>query len=179
MIYIIPTDTCYGLAGSYDEVAYEQIYTIKHRDLSKPLAILVKNFEDLPKYITISEEQIDILRTYPHPWSCLAERKSDASIPAKLRADSKYQKLSLRVAEVCIPETIRDTLPYPLFLTSANHSGEREAHTLEDAKSIIQDNSIKVQSFDGGICNQPGSNIFEFMKWSNEKIYLRRNYPEK
>ena len=76
MIYIIPTDTCYGLAGSYDEVAYEQIYTIKHRDLSKPLAILVKNFEDLPKYITISEEQIDILRTYPHPWSCLADRKS-------------------------------------------------------------------------------------------------------
>lgn len=164
MVYIIPTDTCYGLAGSYDEVAYEQIYAIKHRDLSKPLAILVRNLEDLPKYINISEEQIKILRVYPHPWSCLAERKSDAPIPAKLRTDDKYQKLSLRVAEVCIPEMIRDTLPYPLFLTSANHSGEKEAHTLEEAKSIIQDNSIKVQSFDGGICDQPGSNIFEFMK---------------
>lgn len=164
MIYVIPTDTCYGLAGSYDEVAYEQIYTIKHRDLSKPLAILVKNFEDLPKYINISEEQIDILRAYPHPWSCLAERKSDTLIPAKLRADSKYQKLSLRVAEVCIPETIRDTLPYPLFLTSANHSGEMEAHTLEDAKSIVYDSNIKMQSFDGEICDKPGSNIFEFMK---------------
>ena len=164
MIYIIPTDTCYGLAGSYDEVAYEQIYTIKHRDTSKPLAILVKNFEDLTKYINISEEQIDMLRAYPHPWSCLAERTMNAPLPKKLINDPKYQKLSLRVAEVCIPETIRDTLPYPLFLTSANHSGEMEAHTLEDAKSIVYDSNIKMQSFDGGICDKPGSNIFEFMK---------------
>ena len=164
MIYIIPTDTCYGLAGSYDEFAYEQIYAIKHRDISKPLAILVKNFEDLPKYINISEEQIKILRAYPHPWSCLAERTMNAPLPGKLIDDPKYQKLSLRVAEVCIPETIRDTLPYPLFLTSANHSGEREAHTLEDAKSIVHDSNIEMQSFDGGICDQPGSNIFEFMK---------------
>jgi tRNA A37 threonylcarbamoyladenosine synthetase subunit TsaC/SUA5/YrdC len=66
--------------------------------------------------------------------------------------------------------------PYPLFLTSANHSGEREAHTLEDAKSIVHDSNIEMQSFNGGICDKPGSNIFEFMKWSNEKIYLRRNY---
>lgn len=163
MIYIIPTDTCYGLAGSYDEIAYEQIYVIKHRDLSKPLAILVKNFEDLSGYIKISKEQIEALKTYPHPWSCLAERKNDALIPAKLRADSKYQKLSLRVAQVCIPETIRDTLPYPLFLTSANHSGEKEAHTLKEAKSIVQNSNIEAQSFDGGICDKPGSNIFEFM----------------
>ncbi len=164
MIYIIPTDTCYGLAGSYDKVAYEQIYVIKHRDISKPLAILVKNFEDLPKYINISEEQIDMLRAYPHPWSCLAERTMNAPLPKKLINDPKYQKLSLRVAEVCIPETIRDILPYPLFLTSANHSGEMEAHTLEDAKSIVYDSNIKMQSFDGGICDKPGSNIFEFMK---------------
>ncbi|MCA9377322.1 Sua5/YciO/YrdC/YwlC family protein [Candidatus Peregrinibacteria bacterium] len=164
MIYIIPTDTCYGLAGSYDEVAYEQIYSIKHRDISKPLAILVKNFEDLPKYINISEEQIDILRAYPHPWSCLAERTMNAPLPGKLIDDPKYQKISLRVAEVCISETIRDTLPYPLFLTSANHSGEMEAHTLEDAKSIVHDSKIEMQSFDGGICDKPGSNIFEFMK---------------
>ena len=164
MIYIIPTDTCYGLAGSYDEVAYEQIYVIKHRDISKPLAILVKNFEDLPKYINISEEQIDMLRAYPHPWSCLAERTMNAPLPKKLINDPKYQKLSLRVAEVCIPETIRDILPYPLFLTSANHSGEKEAHTLEDAKSIVHDRNIEMQSFDGGICDKPGSNIFEFMK---------------
>lgn len=155
MIYLLPTDTCYGLAGTYDSTAYKQIYAIKHRDVSKPLALLVRNFEDLTKYINISEEQINLLRSYPYPWSCIADRKVDSPIPTKLRENPKYQKLSLRVAEVCIPESIRDRLPYPLFLTSANHSGEREAHILEDAKSIVENLSIEFVCFDGGICDKP------------------------
>lgn len=122
MIYILPTDTCYGLAGSCDEASYQEIYRIKHRDLSKPLAILVRNFDDLSNYVEISKEQIKALKAYPHPWSCIARRQITAPLPEIILTDSKYQKFSLRVAEVCISENIRNNIPYPLFLTSANHS---------------------------------------------------------
>jgi tRNA A37 threonylcarbamoyladenosine synthetase subunit TsaC/SUA5/YrdC len=146
-------------------VTYEQIYAIKHRDLSKPLAILVKNFEDLPKYINISEEQI----RFSEPIPILGVVSQNARVMPRFQRSSEQianiKSLSLRVAEVCIPEMIRDTLPYPLFLTSANHSGEKEAHTLEEAKSIIQDSSIKVQSFDGGYVINLGR-IF-LISWSD------------
>ena len=48
MITIIPTDTCYGLAGDcYSPDDYREIYNLKGRDFAKPLAILVETYEDM------------------------------------------------------------------------------------------------------------------------------------
>ncbi len=50
MIYIVPTDTCFWISCSLDDVKnYNKIYEIKKRDLSKPLAIMIESFEWLEK----------------------------------------------------------------------------------------------------------------------------------
>lgn len=99
MIFLLPTDTCYGLAGEFTQSDYLEIYRLKGRDFAKPLALLVEDFEDMKKYIEISDEQIEFLKRYPHPWSFLGKRISD--LPEWMDSE-QYKMLSIRVASVCL-----------------------------------------------------------------------------
>gem|GEM_PF-1069890 len=44
MLKIIPTDTCYGLAGNLEKTDFERIYALKGRENTKRLAIIVRDF---------------------------------------------------------------------------------------------------------------------------------------
>ena len=132
MLSILPTDTCYGLAGEFTDQDYINIYQLKGRDFDKLLAILVEDFDDMCRYIEISDEQIEFLRDYPHPWSFLGKKKSDFVLPAWMDTE-EYQMLSIRVANVCLKAS--EKLNFPLFLTSANLSGHPESTTLAEALS--------------------------------------------
>ena len=99
MLTLLPTDTCYGLAGSFTRDDYLEIYRYKGRDFSKPLALLVEDFSDMKKYIEISDEQIEFLKKYPHPWSFLGKRI--CPLPEWMDGE-KYNMLSLRVAKICL-----------------------------------------------------------------------------
>jgi tRNA A37 threonylcarbamoyladenosine synthetase subunit TsaC/SUA5/YrdC len=96
------------------------------------LAILVEDFDDMRRYIEISDEQIGFLRGYLHPWSFLGKMDSE-----------KYQMLSIRVASVCLKASER--LSFPLFLTSANLSGYPESTTFAEARSSFPE----VEGYDG------------------------------
>lgn len=169
MVFILPTDTCYWLAGEFTLQDYQEIYRLKWRDFIKPLAWVVRSYDDLQQYIEITDKQIDFLRKYPRPWSILGKRKSDFMLPDFL--DEKiYQSISLRVAEICIPANIRNNLKYSLFLTSANLSWKPESKTLAEAREFFPD----IDGLDGGTCSQDPSDIFSFWE-DNEIIYLRRS----
>jgi hypothetical protein len=61
----------------------------------------VEDFEDLKPYVMISDEQIEFLKKYPHPWSFLGVRNPDFILPDWME-ENKYEMFSLRVAKVCI-----------------------------------------------------------------------------
>lgn len=119
MLLLLPTDTCYGLAGEFTEQDYHEIYRLKGRDFGKQLAILVEDYDDMTQYIDISDEQIEFLKSYPHPWSFLGKKKSDFVLPSWMDSD-KYNMLSIRIASVCLKSS--QEFSFPLFLTSANLS---------------------------------------------------------
>jgi L-threonylcarbamoyladenylate synthase len=74
MIYLIPTDTCFGIACELtNSKSYEKIYEIKKRELSKPLAIMVENFEWLEKNTILNKAQIQFLKEYKAPFTILTE----------------------------------------------------------------------------------------------------------
>lgn len=174
MLFLLPTDTCYGLAWEFTEQDYIEIYRLKGRDFSKQLAILVEDYADMKKYIEISDEQIDFLKKYPHPWSFLGKRRIDFVLPLWMDSE-KYQMISIRVAQVCIPpiqlSSHTSNLLFPLFLTSANLSWMPESKTLAEARELFP----LVEWIDGGICSQPPSDIFSIGE-DGELQYLRRNY---
>jgi tRNA A37 threonylcarbamoyladenosine synthetase subunit TsaC/SUA5/YrdC len=135
MLFLLPTDTCYGLAGAFTREDYADIYRQKGRDFEKPLAFLVRNFDDMDTYIEITNDQKEFLRHYPYPWSFLGKRKQSFILPDFL--DARYDLISLRVASQCINANFRDSIQYPLFLTSANLQGEKESQTLPEAKLVF------------------------------------------
>lgn len=172
MLLLLPTDTCYWLAGSFTQADFEAINSLKWRDDTKRLALLVEDFADMRKYVSISDEQIEFLKSYPHPWSFLGVRNPDFIVPDWMDP-TKYEMISLRVAKVILEREKIWTLnpDFPLFLTSANLSGQAESKTLEVAQSFFP----WIKGIDGGICDRPPSDIFSIDKnW--ELHYLRRNY---
>lgn len=169
MLFLLPTDTCYGLAWSFTEQDYNEIYRLKWRDFIKPLAWLVRDYENLRKYIEITDEQIKFLQNYPRPWSILGKKREDFILPEFLDAKT-YEKISIRVADECIIADICDNVSYPLFLTSANPSGNPESKTLAEARGFFP----WVEGIDGGICDESPSDIFFFWeKW--EVVFLRKS----
>jgi tRNA A37 threonylcarbamoyladenosine synthetase subunit TsaC/SUA5/YrdC len=169
-LILLPTDTCYWLAWSFTHEDYIAIYKAKWRDFSKQLAILVRDFSDMQTYIEISDEQIAFLRSYPHPWSFLGKKQLSLDLPDWMD-DEKYSMISVRVAGNCIDANIRDTIEYPLFLTSANLSWQRESRMLQEAQKVFP----WVEWIDWGICDRLPSDIFSIGEDGILK-YLRRNY---
>ena len=64
-IYIVPTDTCYGIACEISDVkSYEKIYKMKKRNFDMPLAIMVPNYNWFKENTYLTDEQIDFLKNY-------------------------------------------------------------------------------------------------------------------
>ncbi len=172
MLFLLPTDTCYWLAWSFTREDFEAINALKWRDENKRLALLVEDFEDMKKYVIISNEQIEFLEKYPYPWSFLWRRNPEFTLP-EFMEDKQYEMISLRVAKICVPnDEFRMTNDeYPFFLTSANLSGQSEAKTLEEAKLVFP----WITWIEGWVCNRPPSDIFS-IGTNGELEYLRRKY---
>lgn len=96
MLTIIPTDTCYGLAGSLEKADFEKIYALKDRDNTKQLAIIVRDFPMLQQVTKISPEQIQILQKYPFPFSVLLPTNLEYNFPEFLKIDN-YKYISVRI----------------------------------------------------------------------------------
>jgi tRNA A37 threonylcarbamoyladenosine synthetase subunit TsaC/SUA5/YrdC len=139
MIYILPTDTCYGIACALeDKKNYEKIYKIKKRRLDKPLAIMVKDFSWLRENTDLTDEQVDFLERYEKPFTILTN-----STPVELFINfgdeneeylinkDVYEQVAFRVAHNEMQESVINTHG-PIWLTSANLSGAGETYDIEN-----------------------------------------------
>lgn len=114
------------------------------------------------------------LRNYPSPFTLLIPPKAGV-LPEFLDPD-QYRFVGLRIAEICIDPETRSPLPSPLFLTSANRSGEKECQSVQECEKLLVSSDIKHILIDGGIIRNPPSDIFSFVGDSIEIKYLRKNY---
>lgn len=184
MIYLLPTDTCFWIACSIDDIKnYEKIYKIKKRTLDKPLAIMVSDFNWLKENTTLNKEQIDFLKNHEKPFTVLTD---SSSISLWLSFETEdwvgfqnrdvYQKIALRVAHNDSQKKLIKKV-WPIFLTSANTSWEEEIYDinkLEETFSYYLEKKI-VKILPGTNGDSKTSDIFEFEWDSLEVKYLRKN----
>lgn len=187
MIYILPTDTCYWIACAIDDIkSYNKIYKIKNRSYDKPLAVMVPDFEWLKENTDLTIEQIDFLKNYEKPFTILTD-----SMPIRVwinfvNDDSgeefinrwNYEKIAIRVAHNNFQKRILKE-NWPIFLTSANFSGEKEMYTAREIKEkfwyyldkwiikFVWENAWHLEK-------NPPSEIFEFEWNSLEQKFLRK-----
>jgi len=186
MIYIIPTDTCYWIACSLSEKKdYEKIYKIKKRDLSKPLAILVQDFNWLEKHSDLTHEQVIFLQNYKKPFTILTNSDyvqiwlnfEDEEEGIFINKDI-YENIAFRVANNEIEKKLVKE-NWPMFLTSANISDKPEIYKLKEIKSefeyYLEKNIVEIRWEKNLDPNNQPSDIFEFVWDSLEINYLRQN----
>ena len=185
MIYILPTDTCYGIACWLDDKkSYEKIYKIKKRDLWKPLAIMVKDFRWLREHTDLTEQQVDFLERYENPFTILTNSDSvelflkygDGSEEHFINKDI-YDQVAFRVASQTIDEDLVDRL-WPIWLTSANLAGTGESYTMteieKDFSYYLEKNTVEVLGWYDLDPNIPASDVFRFIEDSLELEYVRK-----
>ena len=117
-IILYPTDTVYGLgANIFNNDAVERIYTIKKRDHSKPLSVLVQDIEGLELIADLNKDSRAIIDKWlPGPFTFILNKK---------KAVSPYVSSSSKVG-VRIPD---------YKTTSANLTNE---DTLSNPKDILK-----------------------------------------
>lgn len=185
MIYLLPTDTCFGLACPISEPkSYEKIYHLKKRDSKKPLSILVPDFSWLAKNTSLTSEQINFLKNYDKPFTILADCDYLKLWLNFVNEDTNeeffnrdiYERFAFRVAHNDTQEKILKEV-WPMFLTSANYSNEAEIYTFDELEiyfwNLMESWKIKFLWKQKNLEKNKPSEIFEFIWESLEKNILR------
>ncbi|MDQ7009113.1 MAG: Sua5/YciO/YrdC/YwlC family protein [Candidatus Gracilibacteria bacterium] len=185
MLYILPTNTCFGIACPISEIEnYKKIFEIKKRDFRKPIAILVSDFNYFIENTKLNFEQINFLKNYNNPFTILIDKekildKSLLEIINNLPNSEIYSKIAFRVAHNFMHKKLI-RLNGLLFLTSANISNNPELFDTISIKKefgdIIEKEEIKVLAH-GDFCinsEKKSSDIFEFEGENEEVVYFRK-----
>lgn len=118
-IGVIKTDTLYGLVGrAEDEKVVEKIYSVKHRDTTKPLIVLVADetqlFDPLPAVLSSTIDNY-----WPGPNSIIFEspsapkwlRRSGSTVAYRMPANENLKRLLLEVGPLVAPSANREGEP--------------------------------------------------------------------
>ncbi len=127
---VFPTDTVYGLAAlPFREEYVERLYTIKGRNSSRAIAILISDLHEL-EFVSLSPSKIALRlaeRFWPGPLTLIVPRHP--SVPDTL---STLPTIGVRVPNHPVALALL-RMTGPLAVTSANLSGEKNTNSAQEA----------------------------------------------
>ncbi len=134
-VICVPTDTVYGVCAKIDsEKAHEKLIEIKNRPLNKLFPIMCADEEQI-KIIAIVNKKAEALinEFMPGPITLILEKQ----IKLLDSIDNEYTKIAVRMATSQILEQLIQKVESPIFMTSANISGEPTCQTLEEIEKAF------------------------------------------
>lgn len=147
-IIVFPTDTVYGLAAKYDQLAaIQKIYQVKDRDQTKALAVLISSIEQVELISTGLSKNAEILadRFWPGALTIVVEKRLDLKTPL-----SQDNSIGIRIPN---DNFVRELAKHvgPLATTSANRSGYPNTININEVNDQIGE--LVDLIIDGGDCN--------------------------
>ena len=130
----VPTDTVYGLCGKIDsKKAYEKLLEIKERPINKAFSIMCADEKQVRK-IGIVDKNVEklISEFMPGPITLILEKNENLDDYITNGKDT----IAVRIATTkALVELIRK-VGTPIFMTSANKSGEPECKSIEEIEKL-------------------------------------------
>lgn len=129
-VIAVPTDTVYGLCARYDHFeAQEKLREIKHRPATKAFPIMCKDLKQMETIALITERERKLVEAFmPGPITLVVAKKEDLPTFVNGGMDS----IALRMATSKDLEALIEAVGVPLYMTSANQSGEKTCTTLDE-----------------------------------------------
>lgn len=126
----VPTDTVYGLcAKMYSKKAREKLIHVKNRPLNKSIPIMCANIEQI-KSIAIVDERTEKLISAFMPGPVTLVLLKGPNVPEYVNEGSI--EIGVRMATSKVLEDLIRKTGNPIYMTSANKSGEPTCTTLDE-----------------------------------------------
>ena len=183
-IIAFPTDTVYGIGALYDNpTAIKRLYKVKQRDLSKAIAILVSDMQQLSQVVLQLTEAAHRLARRFWPGALTIVLEKHPSLPKNL---SPFKTIGVRMPDHPFALALISQTG-PLATTSANISGGPNPTTAEEVLAQLKDRIELV--LDGGKtrnvqastvvdCSGPDIKILRQGCISEEDILLTLQYHD-
>lgn len=126
----VATDTVFGVCARFDhKAAQERLREVKNRPLTKAFPIMCANKEQIQNICYIEESSEKLIDAFmPGPVTLILRKKED--IPSYVNGG--METLAIRMATSKTLEAIIDALGCPVFMTSANQSGQPVCENLDE-----------------------------------------------
>lgn len=165
----VPTDTVYGICACMNsKKAYNNLVTVKNRPDTKLFPIMCADEEQI-KRISIVDEKIEkiINKLMPGPITLILNKKPE--IPAYV--NNGGETIAVRMATSKALENLIRKAGSPLFMTSANQSGEPISNNLDE---IEQSCPLLDGMMEGKISFGKGSTILDC---TSDELKILRQGP--
>ena len=130
----VPTDTVYGLCGKIDsKKAYEKLLEIKERPINKAFPIMCADEKQVRK-IGIVDKNVEklISKFMPGPITLILEKNENVDD----YITNGKNTIAVRIATTKALAKIIRKVGTPLFMTSANKSGEPECKNIAEIEKL-------------------------------------------
>lgn len=168
-VICVPTDTVYGLCAKIDsEKAYNKLVELKKRPINKLFPIMCANKEQIKNIAELNKLAEKLIEYFmPGPITIILDKK--IQLPSSINA--KYASIAVRMATSKSLEELIKKVGSPIFMTSANISGEPTCDSLDEIEE-------KFPLLDGILEDEiPKGKASTIVDCTSEKIKILREGP--
>ena len=162
----VPTDTVYGVCSRINSVkAHDKLIAVKKRPTTKSFPIMCADEEQIKSIAIVDAKAEKLIRAFmPGPITIVLKKRSNVPSYVSNGKDTIAVRMATSNALV---DLIRKT-GSPIFMTSANQSGEPTCNSLEEIEKACPTLDGMME---GNVCFGQGSTIVDCT--SNEIVILR------
>jgi len=126
----VPTDTVYGVCARMDsEKAQENLRDVKHRPLTKAFPVMCADENQIKEIAYVDDRAEKLIRAFmPGPVTFILKKKEE--VPAYVNGG--METLAIRMATSDALRELIKAAGAPVFMTSANQSGEPVCTSLDE-----------------------------------------------
>ncbi len=133
-IISVPTDTVYGICGKItSEIAHDKLAKTKNRPENKSFPVMCKDEEQIKEIAIVNENAEKLINAFmPGPITLVMKKKP--CVPDYVT--NGKDTIAIRMATSKELEELIEKVGVPIFMTSANKSGEKTATTLDEIEGV-------------------------------------------
>ena len=126
----VPTDTVYGICARINSLkARDKLMLIKHRPINKLLPIMCADEEQIKSIAIVDKKAEKLIHAFmPGPITLILKKK--AEIPTYV--NNGCETIAVRMATSKVLEKLIKKTESPIFMSSANKSGEPTCTSLDE-----------------------------------------------
>ena len=133
-VICVPTDTVYGLCARINSrKAHDNLVNIKNRPKAKSFPVMCLNEEQIKNIAIVNKNAEILIRAFmPGPITLVLNKRPEVFSYINNSGTRINNEVAVRIAPLKILEELIKQTGSPLFLTSANISGEKTCTNLEE-----------------------------------------------